>query len=643
MRKSAWRCTRASCRWATLSPRRSRPHPLTRSPCRERGGEECGPPWSVMKQAARSASSGARVNRWRATRDLLVPVAPIDLGEGRDVGELPAARARGSRLRPRRAAFYGAPGGCRLLSSESPVVLELRVRPGRSRAHARGPDAAARKGIGNRAIAGRLRAAGSEAARRSGRAGAGAVVRGCRAGDGGRVLHGAGGVGAWRRHIGGRPRRTGAPSWRSQQTADGQEDSRVLSRRSVAELVRRRAAAVPAEAFTVAAPIVEAVRAGGEAALRQYAERFAEVAPGGGGPLFLDRPALDRALAGLPAGDRARLERVAERIRAFAEAQKRALSDVTVTVPGGTAGHWIAPLERAGCYAPGGRYPLPSSVLMTAVTARAAGVGEIWVASPKPGALTLAAAAVAGADGVLAAGGAHAIAALAFGAGPIPPCDVVVGPGNRYVTAAKQLVAGRVAIDLLAGPSELVVFADATASPAVIAADLLAQAEHDPDAMPVLVALDPTLPDRVDAALARQLADLPTGETARAALWNGGVIVVANVEEGIAACDALAHVELLLETAAAVAPRLAHFGALFIGAGSAEVLGDYGAGPNHVLPTAGTARSKGGLSVYTFLRVRSWLRIDDVVGARPLIEDAAWFGRVEGLEGHARSAERRLD
>jgi len=421
----------------------------------------------------------------------------------------------------------------------------------------------------------------------------------------------------------------------------------VLSRRSVAELVRRRAAAVPAEAFTVAAPIVEAVRAGGEAALRQYAERFAEVAPGGGGPLFLDRPALDRALAGLPAGDRARLERVAERIRVFAEAQKRALSDVTVTVPGGTAGHWIAPLERAGCYAPGGRYPLPSSVLMTAVTARTAGVKEIWVASPKPGPMTLAAAAIAGAEGVLAAGGAHAIAALAFGAppGPLSPCDVIVGPGNRYVTAAKQLVAGRVAIDMLAGPSELVVFADATASPAVIAADLLAQAEHDPDAMPVLVALDSTLPDRVDAELGRQLADLPTAETACAALRNGGVIVVANVEEGIAACDALApeHIELLLDRAAAVAPRLAHFGALFIGAGSAEVLGDYGAGPNHVLPTAGTARSKGGLSVYTFLRVRSWLRIDDVVGARPLIEDAAWFGRVEGLEGHARSAERRLD
>jgi histidinol dehydrogenase len=417
----------------------------------------------------------------------------------------------------------------------------------------------------------------------------------------------------------------------------------MLSRRSVAELMSRRAAGIPAEAFAVAAPIVEAVRTGGEAALREYAERFGDAAAGE--PLFLEGAVLDRALADLPASDRARLERVAARIRAFAEAQKRALGAVAVTVPGGEAGHWIAPLERAGCYAPGGRYPLPSSVLMTAVTARTAGVREVWVASPRPGPMTLAAAAVAGADGVLAAGGAHAIAALAFGAGPIRPCDIVVGPGNRYVAAAKQIVGARAAIDMLAGPSELVVFADATASPAVIAADLLAQAEHDPDAVPVLVTLDPALPDRVSAELERQLAGLPTAAVARAALANGGAFVVASLEEGIAACDALApeHLALCLDDAAAVAPRFVHFGALLIGAGSAEVLGDYGAGPNHVLPTAGTARSSGGLSVYTFLRVRTWLRIDDPAAARPLVEDAAWFGRVEGLEAHARSAERRLD
>jgi histidinol dehydrogenase len=417
----------------------------------------------------------------------------------------------------------------------------------------------------------------------------------------------------------------------------------VLIRRTVAELLSRRPTALSAEALAVAAPIVEAVRERGEAALREYAERFGDVAAGE--PLFLEHSVLDRALADLPADDRARLERVAQRIRTFAEAQKRALTDVTIPVPGGTAGHWIAPLERAGCYAPGGRYPLPSSVLMTAVTARTAGVKEIWVASPKPGAMTLAAAAIAGADGVLAAGGAHAIAALAYGAGRVPASDIVVGPGNRYVTAAKQLVAGRVAIDLVAGPSELVVFADRTAAPAIVAADLLAQAEHDPDALPILVTFDSHLPARVEVELSRQLSGLPTADTARQALANGGVVVVSNVEEGIAACDALApeHLELILDNATDAAPRLAHFGALFIGGAAGEVLGDYGAGPNHVLPTGGSARATGGLSVYTFLRVRTWLRIDDSAAARPLIEDAAWLGRLEGLEAHARSAEQRLD
>jgi phosphoribosyl-ATP pyrophosphohydrolase/phosphoribosyl-AMP cyclohydrolase/histidinol dehydrogenase len=416
-----------------------------------------------------------------------------------------------------------------------------------------------------------------------------------------------------------------------------------LQPRTVAELSRRRDEVVTAEAIAVAAPIVAAVKARGEGALREYAERFSEVSAGG--ELFVDRTTLDRALTALPPSDRARLERVAGRIRAFAEAQRRALGAVTVAVPGGEAGHWIAPVVRAGCYAPGGRYPLPSSVLMTAVTARTAGVKEVWVASPNPSPVTLAAAALAGADGLLAAGGAHAIAALAFGAGPVPPCDVIAGPGNRYVTAAKQLVSAQVRIDMLAGPTEVVVFADGSASASAVAADLLAQAEHDPDARPILVTVDRGLVERVELELGRQLATLPTAAVARQSLTNGGVVLVANIEEGIAACDALApeHLELFLENAAAIAPRLNHFGALFIGGASGEVLGDYGAGPNHVLPTAGTARSSGGLSVYTFLRVRTWLRIDDSAAARPLIEDAAWLGRVEGLEAHARSAERRLD
>ncbi len=415
----------------------------------------------------------------------------------------------------------------------------------------------------------------------------------------------------------------------------------LLSPRTIDEIIRRRRSAVPAEALAAAAEIVESVRRGGEPAVRRQAERFGELQQNE--PIVIQRPALEQALRGLNREDRERLERVAGRIRTFAEAQRGALSELTVAIPGGKAGHTVAPVERAGCYAPGGRYPLPSSVLMTAVTARAAGVREVWVASPRPTPLVLAAAAVADVNGLLRIGGAHAIAALAYGAGPIPPCDVVVGPGNQYVTAAKRLVAGDVGIDLLAGPSELVVFADATADPALVAADLLAQAEHDPCALPVLVSVGTSLSAQVDKEIGQQLTDLPSADVARAALAHGGVITVETIDEGIAVCDAIApeHLQLHLADAPAVAPRLAHYGALFIGAAAGEVLADYGIGPNHVLPTGGTARWTGGLSVLTFLRVRTWVRMIDASAAREVIEDAAWLGRAEGLEAHVLAASLR--
>ncbi len=415
----------------------------------------------------------------------------------------------------------------------------------------------------------------------------------------------------------------------------------LLSARTIDEIIRRRRSAVPAEALAAAAEIVESVRRGGEPAVRRQAERFGELQQNE--PIVIQRPALEQALRGLNREDRERLERVAGRIRTFAEAQRGALSELTVAIPGGKAGHTVAPVERAGCYAPGGRYPLPSSVLMTAVTARAAGVREVWVASPRPTPLVLAAAAVADVNGLLRIGGAHAIAALAYGAGPIPPCDVVVGPGNQYVTAAKRLVAGDVGIDLLAGPSELVVFADATADPALVAADLLAQAEHDPCALPVLVSVGTSLSAQVDKEIGQQLTDLPSADVARAALAHGGVITVETIDEGIAVCDAIApeHLQLHLADAPAVAPRLAHYGALFIGAAAGEVLADYGIGPNHVLPTGGTARWTGGLSVLTFLRVRTWVRMIDASAAREVIEDAAWLGRAEGLEAHVLAASLR--
>jgi phosphoribosyl-ATP pyrophosphohydrolase/phosphoribosyl-AMP cyclohydrolase/histidinol dehydrogenase len=416
----------------------------------------------------------------------------------------------------------------------------------------------------------------------------------------------------------------------------------LLPVRRAEEFRARTKGGVPAAVVAEAALIVERVRTGGEEALREYTTRFEDCAPDA--PLYLTKKTLQDHLDELPTEDRDRLERIANRIEAFARSQRRALTPLDTAVPGGHAGHRIDPVEAAGCYAPGGRYPLPSSVLMTVLTARAAGVDSVWVASPRPAPITLAAAAVAGADGVLASGGAHAIAALAFGVGPVPPSDVIVGPGNLYVTAAKQLLSGQVQIDMLAGPSELVVIADAGADPAWVASDLLAQAEHDPNAVPILIALDSELPGLVEHEIRRQLEDLPTASTARAALANGGVIVCATEEDARTASDTIApeHLQLSVSNPDAWPDRLRHYGALFIGERAAEVFGDYGVGPNHVLPTGGTARARGGLSVIDFLRVRTWIRADSAVDP-DLIEDVAWFARQEGLEAHARAAEMRRD
>ncbi len=390
-----------------------------------------------------------------------------------------------------------------------------------------------------------------------------------------------------------------------------------------------------------AGAIVADVRTRGDTALREHAERLGDVPSAG--PLVVPPEELRAALTRIPAETRAVLERAADRIRAFAEAQRACLRDLTADVPGGLAGHIVAPITAAGCYAPGGRFPLPSSVLMTAVTARVAGVEQVVVASPKPTDFTLAAAAIAGADLLLACGGAQAIAALAFGAGVVPRCDVVVGPGNRWVTAAKQIVAGEVAIDMLAGPSELVVVADAEADAALVAADLLAQAEHDPDALPVLATTHEPLIGAVEGELAAQLADLPTADVARAALEHG-FAVWADRAKLINVCDHVAPEHLALHVADVEAwkPHLQHYGALFEGPHSAEVLGDYGIGPNHVLPTGGTARTQGGLSVFTFLRVRTWLRVNPGAELDAVARDAAALARCEGLEAHARSAEKRL-
>ena len=415
----------------------------------------------------------------------------------------------------------------------------------------------------------------------------------------------------------------------------------ILPRLAARDLRRPRRAALEPRIERDAAHIVDAVRRGGEAELRRFAGRFDGL--GEDDPLFYDRQALERALASAPAEARQRLERIAGRIRRFAEAQMDCLRPLRIPVPGGEAGHELAPIEVAGCYAPGGRYPLPSSALMTAIPARVAGVEAVGLASPRPTPVMLWAAAVAGADGLLAAGGAHAIAGLSFGAGDLPAADIVVGPGNVWVTAAKRIVAGEVAVDLPAGPSELLVVADATADPRHVAADLLAQAEHDELARPWLLTTEPQLIDRVEAELERQLADLPTAATARAALADGGAVLCRDSDEIVALADALApeHLQVSVADPDRFAGRLRHYGALFLGHGTAEVFGDYGAGPNHTLPTGGAARYSGGLSVMDFLRVRTWMRGGDGATDPELVEDTAWLAEQEGLAAHARAARLR--
>lgn len=385
--------------------------------------------------------------------------------------------------------------------------------------------------------------------------------------------------------------------------------------------------------------IVDAVRRGGDGAVVRYAQRFDGLSGdsvGRHGP-----EAMQHALERTPTDVRLLLRRTGDRIRDFAETQRRGLEDHEVLTAAGRMGHRYLPVAAAGCYVPGGRYPLPSSLLMTVIPARVARVPRVVVVSPRVSELTLATAAVAGADEVMEMGGAQAIAALAFGTESVAPVDLIAGPGNAWVTAAKFLVSAHVGIDMLAGPSEVLVVADGGADPAVVAADLIAQAEHDPEARPLLLLMDHTLLADVERELELQLDGLPTREIAERALRaNGAVWITQDPEEVVRICDRLApeHLQLSGAGPVALAHRFSTYGALFVGEGSAEVFGDYGAGPNHVLPTGGSARHSAGLSVLTFLRQRTWIDVAD--GAR-LAADSAALARLEGLEGHARAAERR--
>ena len=376
-----------------------------------------------------------------------------------------------------------------------------------------------------------------------------------------------------------------------------------------------------------AARIVADVRERGDAALLEYARKL----DGLDGAVEISRVEMRRAARTVPSGLRNALAFAARNIRLVAERQIPRGWRVT-TAPGVSVEQRVTPLERVGCYVPGGRYPLPSSLLMTAVPARVAGVNEILVACPRPDATVFAAAVEAGIDRMFCLGGAHAIAALAYGTATVPRVDKIVGPGNAYVAAAKSLVSRDCAIDFNAGPSEVVVVSS-SGDPAWIAADLIAQAEHDPQARAILLTPSRRLALATRAACAEQL---PVDSLARAALSsNGAIVITKHLDEAIAISQRLAPEHAVCDDDG-VAAKLTSAGTVFVGSFSAQALGDYVTGSNHVLPTNGAARARGGLSAADFVRVSSVQRISRR-GFRAIGHAAALLADAEGLIGHAAS------
>jgi histidinol dehydrogenase len=397
---------------------------------------------------------------------------------------------------------------------------------------------------------------------------------------------------------------------------------------------------------TVAAILAD-VRARGDAAVLHYTERFDRVKAARVADLEISPSELGKARSQLKKEERSALEQAAARIRKYHERQ-RAKSWQFTEADGTTLGQRITPVERAGIYVPGGKAAYPSSVLMNALPAKVAGVGELVMAVPTPSGernpLVLAAASIAGVDRVFAVGGAQAIAALAYGTQTIPQVDKIVGPGNAYVAAAKRRVFGVVGIDMVAGPSEILVICDGSTDPDWIAMDLFSQAEHDESAQAILVTPDAGFIDRVAKSIDNLLPGMPRREVIAASFRRRGALIrTKDLEE---ACDianriAPEHLELSVAEPKKWLKRIRHAGAIFLGRYTSEALGDYCAGPNHVLPTSRTARFSSPLGVYDFQKRTSIIAVSRK-GAQKLGQLAMTLANGEGFQAHARSAELRL-
>ena len=398
---------------------------------------------------------------------------------------------------------------------------------------------------------------------------------------------------------------------------------------------------------TAVAGILRDVRVRGDEAVIEYTRRFDRMDCAAMVELELPRSELDAAYAGLNDTQRTALAEAADRVRIYHERQKQDSWEYA-EADGTRLGQKVTPLDRVGLYVPGGRASYPSSVLMNAIPAKVAGVKELIMVVPTPGGernpLVLAAAAITGVDRVFTIGGAQAVAALAYGTQTIPQVDKIVGPGNAYVASAKRRVFGTVGIDMVAGPSEVLIISDGHGNPDWVAMDLFAQAEHDELAQSILLCTDAAFLDRVHASIDRLLAEMPRRDTIATSLANRGALI--KVRDLAEACDlanriAPEHLEICTEDPRALVDSIRHAGAMFLGHYSVEALGDYCAGPNHVLPTMRSARFSSPLGVYDFQKRTSILDIS-AEGAQKLGRIASVLAHGEGLQAHARSAEMRL-
>jgi histidinol dehydrogenase len=397
----------------------------------------------------------------------------------------------------------------------------------------------------------------------------------------------------------------------------------------------------------VVANILKDVKARGDDAVLEYTNRFDKTNASSLAALEIPQAELQAALTGLPAAQREALQAAAARVRSYHE--KQVMQSWQYTEADGTLlGQQVTALDRVGLYVPGGKAAYPSSVLMNAIPAKVAGVQELVMVVPTPNGeknpLVLAAAAVCGVDRVFCIGGAQAVGALAYGTETVPQVDKIVGPGNAYVAAAKRRVFGVVGIDMVAGPSEILVISDGKSNPDWTAMDLFSQAEHDELAQAILLSPSAAFLDQVQESIARQVVDMPRQDIIRTSLQNRGALIqVKDLAEAAEICNYIApeHLELSMEDALAFSKQIKHAGAIFMGRDTCEALGDYCAGPNHVLPTSRTARFSSPLGVYDFQK-RSSLIMVSSAGAQTLGKIAATLAYGEGLQAHARSAEYRL-